>query len=130
MFHLGGHALFLSSSDIQIGRGETIKDTAQVLSRYLDGIMIRTFSHDTVLELAKYSSVPVINGLSDLHHPCQALADIMTIMEAKEDYQTAKIAYIGDGNNVSHSLLEVCTKLGIDISIATPKECLCDENIF
>ncbi|MGE5474033.1 MAG: ornithine carbamoyltransferase [Ignavibacteriales bacterium] len=129
MFQLGGSALFLNSSDIQLGRGETIEDTARVLSRYLDGIMIRTFSHDKVLALAKSSSIPVINGLSDLYHPCQALADIFTLLETGRELLNLKIAYIGDGNNVAHSLLQICAILGIDISIATPEKFKCNDAI-
>lgn len=121
MLQLGGHALFLSSRDLQIGRGEPISDTAQVLSQYLDAIMIRTFSHDTVVELAEHANIPVINGLTDLYHPCQALADLLTILEVKGTLKGIKLAYIGDGNNVAHSLLIACSKLGIDIAIATPK---------
>jgi len=117
---LGGYPLFLSSSDIQIGRGEPIKDTAKVLSRYVDGIMIRTFKQEDVEELAFHATVPVINGLTDLYHPCQALADILTIIEQKRDISNLKLAYVGDGNNVAHSLMIICTKLGIDISLACP----------
>jgi len=117
---LGGYGLFLNSSDIQLGRGETIKDTAKVLSRYLDGIMIRTFDQEDVEDLAKYSSIPVINGLTDLFHPCQILADLMTIYEVKGKLKGLKLAYIGDGNNVAHSLLLGCSIVGMDISIACP----------
>jgi ornithine carbamoyltransferase len=105
MYQLGGHALFLSSNDIQLGRGETISDTAKVLSRYLDGIMIRTFKHSDVEDLARYGSIPVINGLTDLLHPCQALADLLTVYEHKGRLKGLKLAYIGDGNNMAHSLL-------------------------
>jgi ornithine carbamoyltransferase len=118
---LGGYGLFLSSRDIQLERGETIQDTGRVLSRYLDGIMIRTYKQQDVEDLALYSSVPVINGLTDLLHPCQILADILTIYEAKGCLKGLKLAYIGDGNNVAHSLLIGCTKLGIDISVASPE---------
>lgn len=122
MLQLGGHALFLSSNDLQIGRGEPISDTAQVLSQYLDGIMIRTFEHEKVEELAKYASIPVINGLTDLFHPCQALADLLTIQEQKgEQLKGLKMTYIGDGNNVAHSLLIASAKVGLDISIASPE---------
>lgn len=121
MLQLGGHSLFLSSNDLQIGRGETISDTAQVLSQYVDGIMIRTFGHEIVEELAKYASVPVINGLTDLYHPCQALADLLTIQEIKGQLAGLKMAYIGDGNNVAHSLLNACSIVGIDISVGCPK---------
>ncbi|PKG25519.1 ornithine carbamoyltransferase [Niallia nealsonii] len=121
MLQLGGHALYLNSRDLQIGRGEPISDTAKVLSEYLDAIMIRTFSHDTVIELAEHASIPVINGLTDLYHPCQALADLLTILEVKGTLKGLKLAYIGDGNNVAHSLLIACAKVGIDIAIATPE---------
>ncbi|WP_078555281.1 ornithine carbamoyltransferase [Bacillus alkalicellulosilyticus] len=120
MTQLGGHALFLSPRDLQIGRGEPIMDTAQVLSRYVDAIMIRTNSHETVEELAKYSTVPVINALTDYYHPCQALADMQTIYEQKGTFEGLKLTYIGDGNNVAHSLVIACAKLGIDVSVATP----------
>ncbi|MGM1021291.1 MAG: ornithine carbamoyltransferase [Bacillota bacterium] len=120
MFQLGGHALFLSKNDIQLGRGEPISDMAQVMSRYLDGIMIRTFGHDNVVELARYASVPVINGLSDLAHPCQVLADYQTLYEQKGKLKGLKLAYIGDGNNMAHSLLIGGAKLGVHVSIASP----------
>ena len=121
MLQLGGHSLFLSSNDLQIGRGETIGDTAQVLSQYVDGIMIRTFGHEIVEELAKYATVPVINGLTDLYHPCQALADLLTIQETKGQLAGLKVAYIGDGNNVAHSLMDACSIVGIDMSVGCPK---------
>ncbi|WP_396954430.1 ornithine carbamoyltransferase [Niallia sp.] len=121
MHQLGGHALYLNSRDLQIGRGETISDTAKVLSQYVDAIMIRTFSHTIVEELAEHATIPVINGLTDLYHPCQALADLLTLLEVKGTLQGLKLAYIGDGNNVAHSLLVACSKVGIDISIATPQ---------
>jgi ornithine carbamoyltransferase len=121
MYQLGGNALYLNGNDIQLGRGETIADTAQVLSRYVDGIMIRTFSHQEVEELAHYASVPVINGLTDLLHPCQIMADLFTIKEKKGTLKGLKLAYIGDGNNVAHSLLYGCSKVGMDISIASPE---------
>jgi ornithine carbamoyltransferase len=120
MVQLGGHALFLSSRDIQLGRGEPIGDTAQVLSRYVDGIMARTFAHQTVLDLARYGSVPVINGLTDDLHPCQALADYFTLGEVFGDLKGRKIAYIGDGNNMAHSLLFGAAKVGMDVAIASP----------
>ncbi len=120
-FQLGAHALFLSKNDIQLGRGEIISDTAQVLSRYLDGIMIRTFGHQNVVDLAKYASVPVINGLSDLAHPCQVLADYQTILEHKGTLKGLKLAYIGDGNNMAHSLMIGGAKLGVHVSIASPE---------
>lgn len=121
MHQLGGHALFLSRDDIQIGRGETVEDTAKVLSRYVDGIMIRAYSHESVEELAANSSVPVINGLTDDYHPCQALADLMTLYEAKGTLDGKKLAYVGDGNNVAHSLLIGCAKTGVDCSVAVPE---------
>jgi ornithine carbamoyltransferase len=120
MWQLGGAALFLSSQELQMGRGEPVKDTAAVLSRYVNGIMIRTFDHATVQELARYASVPVVNGLTDLLHPCQVLADLLTIEEKKGHLQGVKIAYTGDGNNVAHSLLLGCSKMGLDLAVATP----------
>ena len=121
MYQLGGYALFLSKTDLQLGRGETIWDTAQVMSRYLDGLMIRTHAHRNVIELARGSTVPVINGLSDLSHPCQALADYQTIYEKKGRLQGLKIAYVGDGNNVAHSLMMGASKLGLHMAVATPE---------
>lgn len=121
MFQLGGHALFLSRNDIQLGRGETVSDTAQVMSRYLDGIMIRTFGHDKVEELARYASVPVINGLSDLAHPCQVLADLQTVYEHKGKLKGLKMAFVGDGNNMAHSLLIGGAKMGMHVAIAGPE---------
>jgi ornithine carbamoyltransferase len=120
MTQLGGSALFLSSKDSQLGRGEPISDTAQVLSRYVDGVMIRTHGHEIIEELATYSTVPVINALTDDFHPCQALADIMTIFEVKGTFRGLKTVYVGDGNNVAHSLLIACAKVGMDVTIATP----------
>ncbi len=120
MYQLGGHALFLSARDIQLGRGETIYDTAKVLSRYLDGIMARTFAHKTVTELAQYASIPVINGLTDLLHPCQGLTDYFTAWEKFGDLKGRKIAYIGDGNNMAHSLMFGASKVGMDIAVAAP----------
>jgi ornithine carbamoyltransferase len=120
MFQLGGHALFLSANDIQIGRGETIADTARVLSRMVDIVMARVFGHDIVEDLAKYGSVPVINGLSDFSHPCQGLADYFTLYERWGDCKGRKIAYIGDGNNVCHSLLFGAAALGMHISVGAP----------
>jgi ornithine carbamoyltransferase len=117
---LGGHALFLNGNDIQLRRGETIVDTAKVLSRYVDGIMIRTYSHDNVVELAKSATVPVINGLSDEHHPCQALADFFTIYEREKKFKGVHMAYVGDGNNVANSLIQCAAILGVNISIACP----------
>ena len=121
MYHLGGYALNLSSNDMQLSRGETIEDTAKTLSRYVDVIMGRVFDHDTVETLAKHSSIPVINGLSDSFHPCQILADLMTMKEKKKKLKGLKIAWIGDGNNVCNSLIYGCSKSKINISIATPK---------
>ncbi|HEY6009827.1 MAG TPA: ornithine carbamoyltransferase [Nitrospirota bacterium] len=121
MYQLGGQALFLSSNDLQIGRGEPIADTARTLSRYLDGIMIRTFAQETVEELAQCASIPVINGLTDLHHPCQALADLLTIREKRKKLKGLTFAYIGDGNNVANSLLEACVLAGAHFSIASPR---------
>lgn len=120
MFQLGGHALFLSSRDIQIGRGEPIYDTAKVLSRYVNGIMARTFAHKTVTELAEYASVPVINGLTDLSHPMQAMTDYFTAWEHLGDLKGRKLAYIGDGNNMAHSLMFGASKVGMNIAVATP----------
>ncbi|WP_318505099.1 ornithine carbamoyltransferase [Bacillus sp. T3] len=121
MLQLGGQAIVMNSKDLQIGRGEPISDTAKVLSHYVDGIMIRTFSHSIIEELAEHASIPVINGLTDLYHPCQALADLQTIYEQKGTFAGLKVAYIGDGNNVAHSLMIACAKVGMDISVATPK---------
>jgi ornithine carbamoyltransferase len=130
MLQLGGHAIFLSSKDIQLGRGESISDTAKVLSRYVDGIMIRTFSHDSVKELAEHATVPVINGLTDLQHPTQVLADLLTILEHKGKLEGLKLCYIGDGNNnMAHSLMEGAVKVGMDVSIASPPGYLPDGKI-
>jgi len=126
MYQLGGHALFLSARDIQLGRGEPITDTAQVLARYVDGIMARTFAHQTVTDLAEYAGVPVINGLTDLSHPCQAMTDYFTAWEHLGDLKGRKIAYVGDGNNMAHSLLFGASKVGMDIAIATPAGYDCD----
>ena len=122
MYQLGGHALYLSPDDMQLSRGETIEDTAKSLSRYVDVIMARVFDHSTLESLAGNSSIPVINGLSDSFHPCQILADLMTIKEKKKKFDGLKICWVGDGNNVCNSLIYGCSKVGIDISIATPKE--------
>jgi ornithine carbamoyltransferase len=130
MLQLGGHAIFLSSKDIQLGRGESISDTAKVLSRYIDGIMIRTFSHDSVEELASHATVPVINGLTDLQHPTQVLADLLTILEHKGKLGGLKLCYIGDGNNnMAHSLMEGAVKVGMNISIASPRGYMPNEEI-
>jgi ornithine carbamoyltransferase len=120
MFQLGGSALYLAAGDLQLGRGETIKDTATVLSRYLDGIMIRTFAQADVDELAEAADIPVINGLTDEFHPCQALADVMTIRERLGTFEGVRVAYLGDGNNVCHSLMVACAKLGMHFVAATP----------
>lgn len=129
MYQLGGHALFLSSNDIQLGRGETIYDTANVMSRYIDGIMIRTFKQSDVEDLAKYGNIPIINGLTDLTHPCQALADFLTIYEEKKKLEGLKLTYVGDGNNVTHSLLYAAALSGMNMSVATPKGFECDEGV-
>ncbi|MGI6297734.1 MAG: ornithine carbamoyltransferase [Saccharofermentanales bacterium] len=126
MYQLGGHALFLSHHDIQLGRGESIHDTAKVLSRFVDGIMIRTFSHQDVIDLAKYGTIPVINGLTDLMHPCQALADLQTVREHRGELKGRKLAYLGDGNNVAHSLLHACALAGMNIAVASPAGYSCD----
>jgi ornithine carbamoyltransferase len=119
--HLGGHALYLDKESTQMGRGEPIKDTARVLSRYVDGIMIRTFSQSIIDELAEYASVPVINGLSDYAHPCQALADIFTVSEKFENLKERKFVFIGDGNNMANSLMFACAKSGMDITLCCPE---------
>ena len=129
MYQLGGSALFLSSNDIQLGRGETIYDTANVLSRFLDGIMIRTYKQSDVEDLAKYGQIPIINGLTDLVHPCQILADFQTIREHKGKLSGLKLAYIGDGNNMAHSLLYGGAKVGMEIAVATPKQYECDPEV-
>ena len=121
MTQLGGHPLFLSSNDLQIGRGEPVEDTARVLSRYLDGIMIRTFAQKEVEDLAKYGSIPIINGLTDDFHPCQILADLMTIREYKKQLNGLKLCYVGDGNNMANSMIVGCLKAGMSVSAATPK---------
>lgn len=121
MYHLGGFPMFLSKNDLQMGRGEPIKDTARVLSRYVDGIMIRTYSHKEVEELAHYASIPVINGLTDDYHPTQALADLLTIWEHKGTLSGLKLAYIGDGNNMAHSLLLGGALMGLEVVVASPE---------
>lgn len=120
MAQLGGHALNLTAAELQLRRGETIADTGRVLSRYLDAIMIRTYSHADVVELAEAASIPVINGLTDFSHPCQILADLLTIKEKKGRLEGLKLAYVGDGNNVAHSLLFGCSKVGMHVAVATP----------
>ncbi len=121
IYELGGYGLFLSSNDLQIGRGEPVQDTARVLSRYLDGIMIRTFAQQEVEDLAKYGSIPVINGLTDYAHPCQVLADLMTIREYKGSFKGLKLAFVGDGNNMANSLIVGAIKTGMSFAIACPK---------
>ncbi len=120
MYELGGYALFLSAGDLQIGRGEPVQDTARVLSRYLDGIMIRTYKQQEVEDLAKYGSIPIINGLTDHEHPCQMLADLMTIRELKKSFRGLKIAFVGDGNNMANSFIVGGVKMGMSVSIACP----------
>jgi len=120
MYQLGGQALFLSPADLQMGRGELVSDTAKTLSRYLDGIMIRTFAQSMVEELAQHATIPVINGLTDLHHPCQALADLFTVLEHRGTLKGLTFCYIGDGNNMAHSLIEACVRVGMHVSLACP----------
>ncbi len=121
IYQLGGTGLYFNQNDLQLKKSENISDTAKVLSRYLNGIMIRTFDHQDVIDLAKYGSIPIINGLTDLLHPCQVLADLFTIIEKKGNLKGLKLAYLGDGNNMAHSLLHGCSKVGMHISIASPK---------
>jgi len=130
MYQLGGQALFLSSRDIQIGRGESIEDTARVLSRYVDIIMARTFEHSKVVALAEYGSVPVINGLTDLLHPCQALTDYYTVLEQGKKLQGLKFVYLGDGNNMAHSLMYTGAKVGANVVISSPKEMSPNKDIY
>ena len=130
MYELGGQGIFLSPNETQLGRGEPVKDTARVLERYVDAVMIRTYAQDVVEELAKWANVPVINGLSDLYHPCQILADLFTIQEYKGAFQNKKIAYIGDGNNVANSWIEAAVLLELNFSLATPERYLPDETLF
>lgn len=131
MYQLGGQALFLSNRDLQLGRGEPIRDTARVLSRYLDGIMIRTFGHDRVEELAKWADIPVINALTDLLHPCQVLTDLLTIEEYKgKNLEGLKMAYVGDGNNMTNSFLYGCAKVGMTFVAATPEDYRPDATVF
>lgn len=129
MYQLGGHPLFLNANDLQLGRGESISDSARVLSRFLDGIMIRTYAQSDVEELAEFANIPVINGLTDLLHPCQILADLQTIREKKGQLAGLKLAYVGDGNNITHSLLFGCAKVGMHISVASPEGYKPDANI-
>ena len=121
IYQLGAHPIYLNPNEIQLGRGETIPDTARALSRYLDAIVIRTFGHELLAEFAAHSSVPVINGLSDLHHPCQALGDLMTILEKKGRLKDIRVAYVGDGNNVANSLIEAASVTGMNLTIACPE---------
>lgn len=130
MYQLGGHALVMSASDLQMGRGEPVHDTARVLSRYCDGIMIRTFAQEEVETLAKIGSIPVINGLTDFCHPCQILADLMTIREYKSGLAGLKLAFIGDANNMSNSLIVGCLKVGMSISVACPEQYRFDRRIL
>ena len=130
MYQLGGSALFLSANDLQIGRGEPVQDTARVLSRYLDGIMIRTYKQQEVEDLAKYGSIPVINGLTDYAHPCQVLADLMTIREYKGTFKSLKMAFIGDGNNMANSLIVGGIKMGMEVAIACPEDYQPDADIM
>ncbi len=129
IYQLGGQGMFFSNRDLQIGRGEPISDTAQVISRYLDGIMIRTFEHEKVEELAKYASIPVINGLTDTFHPCQILADFQTIIEKKGSLKGLKLAYVGDGNNMANSMMIGSAKLGMHVSIASPEGYMPEEEV-
>ena len=131
IFQLGGTGLFLSSKDLQLGRGEPIKDTARVLSRYLDGIMIRTFEQEKVEELAKYADIPVINGLTDTSHPCQVLTDLLTVREHKgKNFRAIKAAYVGDGNNMANSWLYGAAKVGMTFAVATPEGYKPDKKVF
>jgi ornithine carbamoyltransferase len=120
IYQLGGMGMYFNQNDLQLKKSESVSDTAKVLSRYLSGIMIRTFDHQDVIDLAKYGSIPVINGLTDLHHPCQVLTDLFTILEKRRTLKGLKLAYIGDGNNMAHSLLHGCSKVGMNITIASP----------
>lgn len=120
IYHLGGHPVYLSSRELQLSRGETIKDTALVLSRYLNALVVRTFEHEKIEELARWATIPVVNALTDLHHPCQAMADMLTIFEKKGRLNGIKIAYVGDGNNVANSLIEASALTGAYITVATP----------
>lgn len=130
MYELGGHAIYLSSNELQLKRGETIADTARVLSRYLDGIMARVFFHKDIVELAKFADIPVINGLSDMFHPCQVLGDLLTIKEKKGRLDGIRLTFLGDGNNVCHSLMLGGVKMGMQIVISTPKEYMPDKEVI
>jgi ornithine carbamoyltransferase len=120
MYQLGGHALFLASGNTQMGRGEPVKDTARCMARYVDGVMIRTYSQEAVEEFARYSSVPVINGLTDLYHPCQLMADLFTVSEHRKNYRELAYCWIGDGNNMAHSWINAATVFGFELRVATP----------
>ena len=130
IYQLGGQAIYMNPREIQIGRGETIHDTAKVLSRYLDAVVLRTYGHDTLTEFARHAAIPVLNGLSDLHHPCQALADLMTILEKKGRFRGIRLAYTGDGNNVTNSLIEAASLMGIHLAIACPRGYEPDQKIL
>lgn len=130
MIQLGGYPLFLSSNDLQIGRGEPVQDTARVLSRYLDGIMIRTFAQQEVEDLAKHGSIPIINGLTDFCHPCQVLADLMTVREYKGSFSGLKMCYIGDGNNMANSLIVGGLKVGMEVAVACPADYQPDQKVL
>ena len=130
MYQLGGYPLFLSSNDLQIGRGEPVQDTARVLSRYLDGIMIRTFEQKEVEDLAEYGAIPIINGLTDFCHPCQILADLMTIREFKGQFEGLKMCFIGDGNNMANSLIVGCLKVGMKVAVACPEGYYPDQKVL
>lgn len=130
IYQLGGYGLFLSANDLQIGRGEPVKDTARVLSRYLDGIMIRTFEQSEVEDLARYADIPVINGLTDSFHPCQVLADLMTVREYKGAFEGLNMCYIGDGNNMANSLIVGCLKVGMRVSVACPEGYYPDKSVL
>jgi ornithine carbamoyltransferase len=130
IYQLGAKTVYMNPKEIQIGRGETVHDTAKVLSRYLDAVIIRTYSHNTLIEFASHSSIPVINGLSDLHHPCQALGDLLTIMEKKGRLKGVKLAYVGDGNNVANSLMEAAAMAALDLTLACPKGYEPDSEVF
>ncbi len=130
IFQLGGYSLYLSPAQIQMGRGEEVRDTAKVFSRYIDAVVIRTFSHEIIEEWARHSDIPVINGLTDLHHPCQVISDMLTILEKKNRISGIRLAYIGDGNNVAHSLVEGAALTGIEIRVASPEGYEPDEVII
>lgn len=130
MNHLGGHAMFMHAKDLQIGRGEPISDTGKVLSEYVDGVMIRANSHEMVKELAKHATIPIINGLTDIFHPCQALADLLTMIEVKGTIRGKKLAYVGDGNNVAHSLIIGAANMGMHVAFASPEGYACNQNLF